>query len=87
MGYLPIPGTQDIGPLMLLQRFVSSGDHKHMKATNISTALSASTVDGVDATFGEGAFYSFFTPLNSTGRDSTAAPQPPFMCEGTHARI
>lgn len=38
-----------------------------MPAINISSVVSGSTIVGVDATYGEGMFYSFITPVNTTG--------------------
>jgi hypothetical protein len=63
----PGAGAQE-GPLMLLQRLVAGPDDSlDMAAINVSSVMSASTIVGVDATYGDGVFYSFITPVNTTG--------------------
>jgi hypothetical protein len=66
------PGGAGEGPLMLLQRLVGGpdaddGSSLSLSAFNVTSAVSASTIVGVDATFGDGVFFSFITPINTTG--------------------
>ena len=63
----PGSGVQE-GPLMLLQRLVTGPDDTlDMTAINVSSVVSDSTIIGVDATYGDGVFYSFISPINTTG--------------------
>lgn len=66
---LPPGSSVQEGPLMLLQRLIVGPDDSSlgMAVVNVSSVVSSSTIVGCDATYGDGIFYSFITPVNTTG--------------------